>query len=716
MPHHLDPNAARRHRCVLAKIEALARRARAGEDVVAELELVGAVNEILALGFKANKRFPPLAFPDCASPQASIVIPAHDKFETTYHCLAALWLAECAASYEIILVDDGSTDRTREIGGLVSGLRILRNERPLGFVRACNLGAAEARGNYIVLLNNDTEPDGKWLDELIFALRQFPGAGMAGAKLVYPDGELQEAGGIVWRNGNPWNYGRRGNASDPRYNYARQADYLSGAAIMLPAEAWRRVGGFSEEFAPAYFEDTDLAFKLRQIGLKTIYAPLARVVHHEGVSNGVSVSGGMKRHQEINRPKFKRKWAQAFRFSREEGDEPDLAKDRGVTARALVVDISTPRPDIDAGSYAAIQEMRLLQSLGLKATFAPENMAYLGKYTEALQRIGVETIHAPFAFSVREVLEARGAEFDIVYVTRYDLARRLMDDIRRLAPRAKIMFCNADLHFLRELRAMMAKNDPSLMSSVVEIRDAELDVIRRADVTLSYSETEHAVIASHNLNTGRVMTAPWVAEIVEDAPSFAARSGLSFLGGFGHPPNLEAVEHFIRDVMPALRTAAPGICLSVYGSRAPESLLNLKRDGIHVAGYVENVREAYDRARVFVAPLLSGAGVKGKVVGAMAHGVPCVLSPVAAEGIGVRHGHDCLIAETAPEWVAAVLSLHEDEALWRRIASNAREHIRQSYSFERGRRLMRRALEAVGVFAPEEPDGLYCRSASPPPP
>src|SRR3546814_15180033 len=98
---------------------------------------------------------------------------------------------------------------------------------------------------------------------------------MVGAKLIYPKGRLQEAGGIVWNTGDPWNYGRNANPHDPRFNYARQTDYLSGACVMLPLELWRGIGGFSKEYIPAYFEDTDLAFQVRARGYKTVYAPFA---------------------------------------------------------------------------------------------------------------------------------------------------------------------------------------------------------------------------------------------------------------------------------------------------------------------------------------------------------------------------------------------------------------------------------------------------------
>ena len=149
----------------------------------------------------------------------------------------------------------------------------------------------------------------------------------------------------------------------------------------------------SEEFVPAYFEDTDLAFKVREKGYTTWFIPSSVVYHFEGLSNGTDVTetSGLKRFQEINRPKFRRKWAQVFKDYGEEGKLPDLRKDRGILGRALFIDNAVPRPDRDAGSYAALQEMRLVQSLGYKVTFIPLNLAYLGHYQDELNKLGIET-------------------------------------------------------------------------------------------------------------------------------------------------------------------------------------------------------------------------------------------------------------------------------------------------------------------------------------
>lgn len=640
----------------------------------------------------------PLSFPRPETPQVSVIIPAHNKVGVTYLALCSLLLAQNDTSFEVIVVDDGSTDDTARLEEIVAGITVLRTTTPQRFIRACNAGVAQARGEYVVLLNNDTEVTTGWLDALRDAFERFGNVGLAGAKLLYPDGMLQDAGGIVWNSGNPWNYGNRQNPWDPRYCYARQADYLSGAALMVPRKVWDAVGGLSTWLAPMYFEDTDLAFKIREAGYTTWFVPASVVYHHEGMTSGTDTASGFKRFQEVNRPKFKRQWARAYAGHGTEGQRPDLEKDRGIVGRVLFADYTTPRPDQDAGSYAARQEMRLVQSLGYKVSFLPLNMAHFGRYTEDLQNSGVEVIHAPFYLSPGEYLEQHAADFDAVYLTRYHVAQDILPLIRQHAPRARVLFNNADLHFLRELRRARSTRDPALLEQAHHTRRQELEVISQVDVVLSYNASEHAVIEACSEGETRIVTCPWVVDLPPDVPPLAQRHGLSFLGSFRHHPNAEGITWFIREVLPAVTSALGDVPLAIYGADMTDNIRALASDQVRPQGYVADLAQAFAPHRVFVAPLLSGAGIKGKVLAALAHGIPCVLSPIAAEGIGLRSGHDCFIAETPQDWLRALSRLTTEEDLWQALSQNARSYLRDSYSFAAGRARMRQAFEAADLF------------------
>ncbi|HEX3162873.1 MAG TPA: glycosyltransferase, partial [Pseudolabrys sp.] len=651
----------------------------------------------LQQGVRKRPAYPQLAFEHFGRPAVSVIIPVHDKFEVTYYCLCSLLFAFNETSFEVIVVDDGSHDETRRIHQFVSGIRVVRQEQNQGFVRACNAGARLARGEFVVFLNNDTEVTALWLDELVAAFRNFDGVGLAGSKLVYPEGHLQEAGGVIWGSGNPWNVGRNASAEDPRYNYVRVADYVSGAALMIRRNLWEQVGGFSDEFAPGYFEDTDLAMKVRETGHSVLYVPQSVVYHFEGQTGGKSVSRGTKAFQEVNRPKFRKKWAHVFRSYGKEGENVDREKDRAAAFHVLFIDHQFPFVDLDAGSYAAFQEIRLLQHLGAKVTFLPRNIAWMDRHTTALQRIGVECLYAPFIGSFTEYLRAHAAEFDLVVVTRHNIAEEVLKIIRSAAPGTKIAFNLADLHFLREFREAAAKTPGYSFGKADETRRAELDAIVQSDLTFSYSDVEIALIRGLVPETTKLARMPWVVECHERDVPYRETRDLVFLGGFNHPPNVQAAKFFARSVMPLLRERLPDVCFNVIGSNARVVVPELVSDCVRVLGYVPNLAEHLGRARVFVAPLLAGAGLKGKVLDAISHGVPCVLSPVAAEGTGLTDGIHCLIANTPEEWADRVARLYTDESVWSRLAAQAHELAQNSYSFDAAKNTLAAALGAAGI-------------------
>jgi len=275
----------------------------------------------------------------------------------------------------------------------------------------------------------------------------------------------------------------------------------------------------------------------------------------------------------------------------------------------------------------------------------------------------------------------------------------VIDKIRQAAPRTKILFNTADLHFLRTLRTALVQRDPEKLAQAQAMRDEELEVICKTDVVLSYNEVESAIIQSHTDGAVPVVKCPWVVDVPDRIADLGTRSGLSFLGSFNHHPNREGLAWFARDILPLLsqRMETPPV-LSVYGAHMDDEVRSLESDLLKPVGFIEQASDAYTPHRIFIAPLLSGAGIKGKVVAALAHGIPCILSPVAAEGVGLRHDYDCLITEAPEDWVTAIERLSEDNDLWHMLSENARTYVRNRYAFNTGRRLMRTAFEAVDLF------------------
>lgn len=640
------------------------------------------------------------------TPQVSIVIPVHGQYGITRRCLAAIAFAPTQVPYEVLVVDDGSPDASADwLAREAPKVRVIRHDFARGFNQACCSGAAAARTPFLVLLNNDVEPCAHWLEELLDPFQRWPDTGLVGAQLISSDGRLQEAGGIIWSNGEPWNYGRGGNPYDPRHAYARQIDYASGAALAIRTDLWKQVGGFSPEFSPAYFEDTDLAFKVRQAGASVRYAPLARVIHHEGVSNGADATNatGLKRYQAVHAPLFRRKWAAAFLPSGDPSPpEAELIKDRGIIGRALFLDHETPRPDRDAGSHAALIEMELVQALGWKVSFLPANLAWLGHYSEALQRRGIELLHAPFVLSLEQLLRERGQEFELIYITRFTMATQALPLISRHAPGARLLFCNADLHHLRQLRtaraqALHGEAADRAFAQVRDVQKQELAVIRQVHLTFSYSEAERAVIEAETLGAAPTAAAPWVVEGPEQPAPLQQRQGLAFLGSYRHPPNREAVEAFLAEVWAELQCRRPELQLHLYGSDLDTELGQRwgSHAGVVIEGWVANPATVYNRHRLFLAPLRSGAGLKGKVAAAAAHGIPQVLSPIAAEATGLRHGQEIWIAHQPHQWISAIEELCRNDERWQAMSAASHRYARSQWSRQRGLELMAEALQRL---------------------
>jgi GT2 family glycosyltransferase len=246
------------------------------------------------------------------------VIPTYNGLERLNLCLRALeeTLPEPFLG-EVIVVDDCSGEETRAMlrtwRDSRLGLKVIRNRGNCGFVVSCNRGARAATGDILVFLNDDTLPQPRWLPALLRIFRDCPDAGAAGGRLLYPDGRLQEAGNVIFSDGSAANFGRGDSAvDDPLYNFVRPVDYCSAALLATPRALFLERGGFDERYRPAYYEDSDYCFGLRQHGYRVYYQPESVVVHDEGATGGTDLSSGVKKFQAVNHGKFVAKWGDAL--------------------------------------------------------------------------------------------------------------------------------------------------------------------------------------------------------------------------------------------------------------------------------------------------------------------------------------------------------------------------------------------------------------------
>ncbi|MGH3825174.1 MAG: glycosyltransferase [Pseudonocardiaceae bacterium] len=630
----------------------------------------------------------PVALRTSTSPLLSVVVPVHGKWAYTRACLASIQAHRPAVPFEVLVVDDASPDRTAELVAASPGARLISSERNVGFVRACNLGARQARGAYLLFLNNDTEVQPGALDALVGAVDSDERIGLVGPMLVYPDGRLQESGGIIWADGSGWNYGRNQDADAAEFQVRRDVDYCSGAAILVRREVFERVNGFDQRYAPAYYEDTDLAFAIRAAGYRTIVEPRAVVMHHEGVSHGTDVTTGIKRYQEINRTLFVDKWALALADHLPAASELNvwLARQRGPTGHlgglVLVADHQVPTPDRDSGSMRMHRLLLALVELGQRVVFFPINGAVLQPYTGDLQRRGITVI--PDAAGQERFLREAGAALRLAVLSRPQVAWKFLEELRMHAPHCLISYDTVDLHFLRlQRQAELAPSTGTastgtastgtgptagaLVGKAAASRELELGLVRAADLTFVVSEHEQRLLRSL-VPEADVRVLSNVHQIADEVPGPQDRHGLLFVGSFDHLPNRDAARWMAREVLPLVHRHHPGTVLHVVGSNPSPDVLGLASDTVEVHGWVADLVPLHQRCRLSVAPLRFGAGVKGKVGESMAAGLPTVCTPVAVEGMGLVDGQDVLVAADTAGFAERVVALLDDDALWCRLS------------------------------------------------
>ncbi len=624
------------------------------------------------------------------SPLVSIIVPVFNKLELTHRCLKSLLRNTRYPNYEVIFVDNGSTDGTRAYLQKLDkpNLRAVFNAQNLGYVGGCNSGASVAKGEYLLFLNNDTEVRPFWLTNLVGLAEKTEDAGIVGAKLVYPDGHLQEAGGIIFSDGNGWNYGRGMDPNDPRFNFVREVDYVSGAAMLVKRELWEKAGGFDQRYAPAYYEDTDLCFSAREYGYKVYYQPASVVIHYEGQTAGTDVNSGFKKYQKINHQKFVEKWRQALQNQYENKPENvPFASQRGVKLRILVADPFLPMWDRASGSLRLFNYLKILRQLGHHITFFARLGSESPKYRWALQQMGIEVYEndeqalryeglffnkAMRPFPYKLIFEER--KFDYAILSFWFLAEYYMDVIRRFSPQTRIIVDSVDIHFVRELREAHLKKDKKLEQKALKRKAREIKVYRQADRVWVVTEADREQIQPY-LDNIPIDIVPNIHQPVPYQKSFGQSKDLLFVGNFSHLPNVDAVQYFVKEIFPQVLSALPDVKFYIVGNHPPKEIVELQNENIVVTGFVPELEPYLLKARISVSPLRYGAGMKGKVGEALSYGLPVVTTSVGAEGMNLQHEEQVLIADDAQEFARQIIRLYTDQKLWEKLSLQGKKHV-----------------------------------------
>lgn len=633
------------------------------------------------------EQYQKLSFKTYNKPKVSIVIPVYNQFSYTYNCLKSIMMnSGTSISYEVIIADDCSTDYVKDIEKVVSGISVIHNEKNLRFLLNCNNAASKANGEYILFLNNDTQVMNNWLEPLVELIEKDKNIGMVGSKLIYPDGSLQEAGGILWKDGSAWNYGHGNDPEKAEFNYVKEADYISGAAIMIKSSLWKEIGGFDHAFAPAYYEDTDLAFEVRKHGYKVMYQPLSVVVHFEGKSNGIDTSSGQKAYQVVNSKKFYEKWQSVLESEHEENAKDVFhARDKSFGKKTiLVIDHYVPTFDKDCGSRWTFQLLKLFVRRGLNVKFIGDNFAVMEPYTTTLRQMGIEVLDGSwFAQNWQQWILENNSNIDFVFFERPHITIKYVDFIKTNTA-AKLLYLGHDLHFLRTEREYNLTKDRVLLKDSKDWKEKELYIMSNVSCSYYPSSVEVNIIKNESPQVNAKMLPVQVFEKNEIdlrwKYDISKRKDILFVGGFGHKPNVDAVLWFVNDILPKVLNSL-NLRFVIVGSNPPPEVKKLNCDNVIVKGFIsdEELQALYDSCRLVVAPLRFGAGVKGKVVEAMKNGTPMITTDVGAEGV---EGIESVIkiANSEKEFIDSVESLYNNEKLLEELSFASRQFVLKRFS------------------------------------
>lgn len=620
----------------------------------------------------------PLQFSSAPSPRVAVIVPVYNNWSVTADCLRSLMMTTCASEYRLVVVDDGSSDETAARLQEIPGITVVGDGTNNGFLRAVHAGVAATTEEYVVLLNNDTIVTDGWLDALVATADADANVGIVGSMLLYPDGMLQEAGSLIFNDGRGINYGKGDIPARAWYQFPREVDYCSGASLLIRRQTWDATGGFDLDFAPAYYEETDLAFAARRAGYRVLYQPKSIVFHLEGESYGREENPQRTALLERNKARLIEKWGAEI-----SQHEPPAVRNRAGAAwrsargRILVVDTNVPETDKDSGSIRMFEVVRVLRDLGYAVTFMSLKQPPHEPYAAQMRDLEVEVLDGRLNY-VEEV--NRLAPFLRVAIFSRPIVGEVMEPVvRKLAPNAKIIYDTVDLHYIREARRAELENSQEVKAEAERFEEIELGLVRRCDATLVVTGVEQRIL-EEAVPTAVIREVSNVHSPIPRHGSFAERRDILFVGNFNHLPNRDAVWWFVREIFPLVHAALPDATFKIVGSHMPEDISAIEMDGVEPIGWVHDLVPLYHAVRVVVAPLRYGAGIKGKLGESAAHGVPFVCTSIATEGTLMLHERDCLNADSAEDFAAAVIRLYTDENVWETLSVNVQSAIERQCS------------------------------------
>ncbi len=616
-------------------------------------------------------------------PVLSIITPLFNKAELTLECLRSL-KESFGVSFELILINNASSDATQELLSRIDGPIIINNSTNMHFIHACNQGAEAARGHSILFLNNDTTLEKHSLFAATKLLYSNEDVGAVGGKLVRMDGKLQEAGAILFSDGSTIGYGVGENPNDGEYLFRRTVDYCSGAFLLTRKNLFDACGGFSTKYQPAYYEDVDYCLRIRQMGYRTLYEPEAIVYHAESSSSNEDSAA---RQQRNNRQILTDNHGGTL-----EGLLPPsrsnalLSRSRDPGAkRILIIEDQIPLRAKGSGFPRSNEIIRSLSALGhLITLFTMQSQSETPRKIRNEIPQTVEILTSSGQENLRAMLEERQNFFDFILVSRphnMELFSQIWCALEG-EKRGTIIYDAEAIYAEREVGKLQVQNGITLNDQEVNaIIEKEIEVARQCDQVIAVSESE-----AYRFVQAGCANVTILSHAVDLAPThtpFIDRHGILFVGPIYEEgtPNEDAVRWFISEILPKVQSRNSGnILFRVAGERTCCATSMETSSNTHFLGPIADLTDSYATHRIFVAPIRYSAGISLKVIDAMAHGLPTVCTSLLARQLSLRDGHEVLTADTPEAFAEKCLQLHDSEALWNTLRSNGLHHVKMQFS------------------------------------
>lgn len=633
-----------------------------------------------------------LKLPGDAEPEVSIVLVLYNSAELTYACLASI--AECSLGTdlrsEIILLDNGSTDATAELLDRVDGAKIIRSEQNLHFLRGANHAAKEAKGKFLLFMNNDALLLPGSLEAAVAACASDDSIGAVGGRIILPDGRLQEAGSIIWSDGTCSGYGRGEVPDAPDCMFSRDVDFCSGAFLLTPRELFEGFCGFDERYAPAYYEEVDYCVRVWQSGRRVVFKPDVVIVHYEFGS--ASASSQALELQRRNLTIFQERHLDWLRSQQDNAPQNLLLARtaRGSQGtRILFIEDRVPHTRLGAGYPRSNELLRALADAGAQVTLFPmfkreENWTDVQRSLPS----SIEVMKDYAADDLADFLAQRDGYYDAILVCRPHNMRAFLDVSATVNSSSKTKPCliyDAEALFSnRELARLKLSGHPASPAQAKRMIADEVELTRPADLIVSVSHDEKQQFESQGAGTVLV-----IGHTVRPQPTratFQERSGFLFVGALhdDESPNAESLRWFAAEIWPHLQSAlGVDARLDVVGFNRATSIMALESSNFHLVGVVDDLTPWYERARVVIVPTRIAAGIPLKAQTAAAHGVPMVTTELIAQQLGWASNEELLAATDPRDFAHACIRLHSDPNCWERIRTRALERVASDCSRDR---------------------------------